>query len=305
MIKESRKSNSVRGEARFSIIIPSWNNLDYLKICIKSILKHSAFPHDIIIHINEGKDGTLEWVREQEYLSYCYSKENIGICYALNLARDLMQTDYLLYMNDDMYAAPDWDVGLWRAIEAEGENHLFFFSATQMQPGPFWDAGVLAQANYGESLGEFREEDFLAEYDQRSMQDWSGATWPPNVVHKSVWDAVGGYSAEFTPGLYSDPDFSMKLWKMGVRQFRGIADSRVYHFESISTKRNSMNAGSIQFLMKWGMTAGTFMKYYLRRGTEYSGPLQMPAGSPELMLKLLFGRIKRIYYAFTWRRRDT
>src|SRR5690625_1415486 len=148
MINESRKSSIVSEDARFSIIIPSWNNLEYLKTCIKSIMEHSAFSHDIIVHVNEGRDGTLEWVREQEFLSYCHSAENIGICYALNLARGLMQTDYLLYMNDDMYAAPDWDIPLWEAIEAEGDNHLFFFSATQLLTRYFWYVGVLDTSYY-------------------------------------------------------------------------------------------------------------------------------------------------------------
>lgn len=301
MIDESYKNSFLPKDARFSIIIPSWNNLDYLKNCVDSLRKHSAFSHDIIIHINEGKDGTLEWVRSQNDLSYCYSSRNIGICYALNLARKLIQTDYLLYMNDDMYAAPDWDIPLWHAIQEEGKNRLFFFSATQMQPGSFWDSGVLDQSNYGTTLEEFDEKQFLEEHNDRHMDDWSGATWPPNVVHKSVWDAVGGYSVEFSPGLYSDPDFSMKLWKLGVRKFRGIAESRVYHFESISTKRNSMNAGSIQFLMKWGMTAGTFVRYYLKRGAPYEGPLTTPRHDLNLRTKLLLGKIKKIYYSIIGR----
>ena len=47
----------------FSIIIPTFNNIDYLKICLNSIKKNSSFDHEIIIHINEGVDGTLEFVK--------------------------------------------------------------------------------------------------------------------------------------------------------------------------------------------------------------------------------------------------
>lgn len=49
----------------FSILIPTWNNLPYLQLCIESIRRHSAFEHEIIVHVNEGTDGTLEWVRAQ------------------------------------------------------------------------------------------------------------------------------------------------------------------------------------------------------------------------------------------------
>jgi len=42
----------------FLIIIPTFNNLPYLKICISSIKKNSKFEHEIITHINDGSDGT-------------------------------------------------------------------------------------------------------------------------------------------------------------------------------------------------------------------------------------------------------
>ena len=31
-----------------------------------------------------------------------------------------------------------------------------------------------------------------------------GATIPPNIVHRDIWDLVGGYSIEYSPGMYSD-----------------------------------------------------------------------------------------------------
>lgn len=44
----------------FSIFIPTWNNLPFLKLCVESIEKNSAYPHEILIHVNDGSDGTLE-----------------------------------------------------------------------------------------------------------------------------------------------------------------------------------------------------------------------------------------------------
>ena len=46
----------------YSIIIPTFNNLSYLKFCISSIKKNSKFKHEIIPHINEGTDGTEEFL---------------------------------------------------------------------------------------------------------------------------------------------------------------------------------------------------------------------------------------------------
>ena len=78
----------------FSIIIPTWNNLPYLKICVESIRKNSVYDHQIIIHVNEGSDGTLSWVKEQG-LDYTYTEENVGVCLAVNMMRTKVKTDYI------------------------------------------------------------------------------------------------------------------------------------------------------------------------------------------------------------------
>ena len=69
----------------FSIIIPTWNNLPYLKLVVDSLRRHSAYDHQIIVHVNDGSDGTLDWVRS-EGIEHTASPTNIGICHAVNWA---------------------------------------------------------------------------------------------------------------------------------------------------------------------------------------------------------------------------
>lgn len=251
----------------FSILIPTWNNLPFLKLCIESIRKNSTYQHEILIHVNEGSDGTLEWVRSQG-LKYTYSEQNIGVCYALNGLRPQVTADYMVFMNDDMYVCPGWDAALYDEIQKIGDK-WFFLSSTLIQPRPFFCKSVIAPANYGESLETFDEEKLLKEYASLPHHDWMGATWPPNVVHRDIWDLVGGYSVEYSPGMYSDPDFSAKLWHAGVRLFKGVNKSRVYHFEARSTQRIVKNDGSTQFLRKWGITSASFMRDVLHRGVPF------------------------------------
>ncbi len=254
-------------QALFSIFIPTWNNLNFLKLCVASIRKNSTYRHEILVHVNDGSDGTLEWVKA-EGLKYTHSPENIGVCYALNGLRPLATTDYVLFMNDDMYVCPGWDAALYDEIKAIGHK-LFFLSATLIQPRPFFCKSVIAPANYGESVDTFDEVRLLKEYQTLKHGDWQGATWPPNIVHKDIWDLVGGYSVEYSPGMYSDPDFSAKLWHAGVRLFKGVDKSRVYHFEARSTHRIVKNDGSLQFLRKWGITSSSFMRDVLHRGEPF------------------------------------
>jgi hypothetical protein len=78
---------------------------------------------------------------------------------------------------------------------------------------------------------------------------------------------VGGYSIEFSPGMGSDNDFSMKLWQAGCSVYLGVGDSLVYHFAETSTRRIRKNDGRRQFLMKWGLVQSGFDRHYLRRGS--------------------------------------
>ena len=240
-------------EPLFSILIPSWNNLAFLKLCVASIRKNSTYAHEILIHVNDGSDGTLEWVKA-EGLKYTHSAENIGVCYALNGLRPLVTTDYVLFMNDDMYVLPDWDAALYDEIQAIGHK-MFFLSATLIQPRKFFCKSVIAPANFGESVDTFEEERLLREYRDLKHGDWQGATWPPNIVHRDLWDLVGGYSVEYSPGI--------------VRLFKGVDRSRVYHFEARSTHRIVKNDGSLQFLRKWGITSSSFMRDVLHRGEPF------------------------------------
>jgi glycosyltransferase involved in cell wall biosynthesis len=282
-----------KSERKFSILIPSWNNLEYLKLCINSIRKNSFFTHQIIVHINEGKDGSHEWIRSQDDIDYSFSKNNIGVCYALNICRTMVDTNFIVYMNDDMYACPDWDKELHDEIAKIGHTY-FFLSSTVIEPVTLNNCTI--EKDFGKNIAGFNEQALLNECSSLAKNDWQGATWPPNIVHKDIWDLAGGYSIEFSPGMYSDPDFSMKLWMIGVRIFKGVSKSRVYHFGSVSVKRVKQNKGYYTFIAKWGITQNTFSKYYLHKGEKYSGALEEPSLPKGKKLNNIFKQLKAVFY---------
>ena len=254
----------------FSILIPTWNNLPYLRLCIESLRKHSDFQHQIIVMVNEGQDGTHEWVSSQSDLEYIASPENIGICYGLNACRPLIKNPYVVYANDDMYFLPHWDSRLCVAIE-QSSSEEFMLSATMIEPNG--DNPCCVIADFGDGLESFKEEALLQAADNLARNDWSGSTWPPVLVPLALWDKVGGMSVVFSPGMYSDPDLSRKLWECGVRHFQGVGNSLVYHFGCKSTGRIRQNKGRRTFLMKWGISANQFMHDYLHIGEQYIAPL--------------------------------
>jgi glycosyltransferase involved in cell wall biosynthesis len=275
----------------FSILIPTWNNLEMLKLCIEAIKQNSAYEHEIILHINEGSDGTQKWA-DTEGVLYTFSPENIGICKAMNWAYGKATKDYIVYLNDDMYVLPDWDKFLIEEIQSIG-NQLFMLSSTLIEPTPH-RFPCMIYGDYGRDVLDFKKAELLADFNNFEMNDWSGSSWPPLVVSREAWLTIGGFSIEFSPGMYSDPDFSMKMWHAGCRIFKGLGKSRVYHFQSRSTGRVKKNNGRLQFMKKWGLPSSIFYSHYLRMGEPYKGILTEPTEGVSLKLQ----RLKAGFYSF-------
>jgi len=260
-------------DAKFSIVIPSWNNLEMLQFCIDAINKNSTFKHQIIIHVNEGTDGTKEWIETQN-MDYTYSTENAGVCYAINAMASLAKTNYILFLNDDMYVCPKWDEVLWNEVQKQTSNS-WYFSGTMIEPNYSGNKCALAPFNFGNSPQNFKEKELLNFTSKLKNADWFGASWPPSLVHKTIFDKVNGYSEEFSPGMYSDPDFSMKLWEAGVRNYKGLGSSLVYHFQSKSTGRVQKNDGRKQFAQKWKIPSSYFYKNVLLLGQKFDENIKL------------------------------
>lgn len=265
-----------------SILIPSWNNLPYLRCCIESIQAHSQFEHQILVHVNEGNDGTKTWLQERG-ISFTESPENIGICKAMNGLYPLASCEYIMYMNDDMYCLPGWDTALARDVAALGHTN-FMLSASMIEPRDTGNAAVMVY-DMGDSLETFNKQELLNTFRNLVHHDWSGSSWPPNLVHRTMWDKIGGYNEYFSPGMSSDDDFAMRMWKAGCRVFKGVADSRVYHFQCKSTGRIEKNDGRKQFQTLYGITQNMFNRYYLRKGQPFTGELKGPGLAPGFWLK--------------------
>ena len=286
----------------FSILIPSYNNLEYLKTCIDSLKKNSEYTHQIIVHINEGTDGSLEYVNENN-LEYTFSNENIGMPKALNRASKLSKLDYILISHDDFYYCPGWDVELVKNVNFIGHNN-FYLSSTMVGAGQ-------VEFDAGQTVDNFDETKLLDNLEIIKTIDFQGTTKCPGLIHKDVWKRVGGWSEEFSPTGGDDTDFAMKLWKINIRIFKGLGKSLAYHFGSITTRKKHKSLftylgsrGNKIFLKKWGYNINFFEKFFLRSGldknknlifNEYTGPLKEPKKNLNFYVELIKGKFKIFY----------
>jgi glycosyltransferase involved in cell wall biosynthesis len=279
----------------FSILIPTFNNVKYLELCINSIKKNSKYDHQIVVHVNIGDDGTIDYLNKIN-IEYSHTKYNSGICEGINKASNLAKFNYFLYAHDDFYFCPFWDEVLKKEIDLIGHNN-FYLSGTMMHSGqiPF---------DCGDSIDDFDEKKFLDNYKDFNYYDFQGSTWAPTLVHRDIWKKVGGFSEEFFPGTGSDPDFNMKLWNLGIRIFKGLNNFKVYHFGSIvlrkKIKEMKMNSkygskGAKIFLLKWGITIKFFKKFHLKSGTVYEKPLSNPNSNLLFFFELILCKINYLY----------
>ena len=273
----------------FSIIIPTFNNLNYLKLCIESIKKNSEYDHELLFHINEGSDGSLEYIKEKKY-KYSYSRNNQGVCVAFNEAAKLAKNNYIVLAHDDMYFCPGWDTVFYNEIKNILPKN-FFLSGTMVQ-----NFGTYIKLDCGKTYENFNERKLLKELPQIKFDDFQGTHWQPSLIPLETWNKVGGFSLEFSPGIGSDPDFNMKLWKIGVRIFKGLGNCRVYHFSSVTLRRKVWNNGAKTFLLKWGITIKFFRKYYLKTDTAFDGELKEPNKTFSYYRNLLKCKCSFLYY---------
>ena len=289
----------------FSIIIPTFNNLEYLKLTLNSIYKNSKYSHEVIIHINEGTDGTLEFV-QKENIKHTYSNENLGLCTAVNLAATKAASDYILYCHDDMYLCPNWDFHLYEEVKILNTKK-FYLSGTMIEQ----NSGHI-QFDAGNNYKNFNEEKLISNIEKINYFDYQGSNWAPHLIHKETWNNIGGFSREFNPGIGSDPDLNMKLWQYGVRIFKGLSKFKVYHFGSITLRKKKnflSNKGSKMFLKKWKITPNFFIRHYLKGGVisnnkiiskKYDGPLDLPKKNLTYLLGLIKCKIK-LFYLITFK----
>jgi glycosyltransferase involved in cell wall biosynthesis len=283
-----------------SIIIPTFNNLNYLKLCIHSLKKNSFYKNEILLHINEGTDGTIEYAKKND-LIYSHSKINDGLCVGCNKIAKKTSKDYILYSHDDMYFLPNWDLVLMNEVKSLNTKN-FYLSSIMINGDPRLNGHLNLDA--GDTIYNFNENYLLENYKKLKHPDFQGSTWAPHLIHRELWDDVGGFSEEFSPGIGSDPDLNMKLWNNGVRIFKCLGESKVYHFGSITIRKKGStifkkNQGSLAnkiFLLKWGVSIKFFKKHYLRSNYLHNKNLNEPQKNISYYKDLFKDKILFFFY---------
>lgn len=255
-------------ENGFSILIPTYNNIGYLKLCVKSIRNNTILPYEILVHVNEGNDGTIDWLEESD-IRYTHSDSNIGLSAGLNRIRQLATKKLTVFLNDDMYMLPGWDTAFKDYLLEHKCGNNVWLCGTIIEPTN--NARYVIAKDYGTTPQNFDEARILKDLPKLQQgKDTPGARVCPILMHVDIWDEIGGYSEEF-PGATSDADIVAKMYHNGCRHFLGLRKALGYHFSSKTRSRfsepMSKQARFKKFKEKYGVTPPEFFNTVVKQET--------------------------------------
>lgn len=233
-----------------SIIIVTFNGLEYTKLCIESIRKFTKRgSYEIIVIDNNSTDGTKEWISNQDDLKIILNEDNLGFTAACNEGISIAVGDILL-LNNDIIVTPRW---------LENLNKALYSNSNIGAVGPvsnYVSNNQQVDINYS-NIYEMLE--FANEFNISNNELWEyrikliGYCY---LIKKEVVDKVGVLDERFTPGHYEDDDISIRILCSGYNLLV-CKDTFVHHFGSASFKKKDglgalISTNYYKFIEKWG-----------------------------------------------------
>ena len=214
-----------------SFILPSRNNLKYLRQAYDSIRSNSLHPHEICIADDASTDGTKEWVQgvmeedKNVKLHVNEGPERLGhtILYD-TLINEYATHDRVMIFHADMYLCPKADEEIDKYIEPGRVVSLTRIEPPLHPPGP---EKVLQ--DFGIEPEEF-EQDKLLKYlktiDKNKKPTFG--IFAPWAIYKEDFQRIGGHDPLYAPQSKEDSDIFNRFVLNGyelIQTWQGF----VYH----------------------------------------------------------------------------
>ena len=237
-----------------TFIIPSRNNLKYLKQAYSSIRKNQSVEHEICIADDASTDGTWEWLQEIEktdsklQIHRNNGPERLGHTILYDTLISMARTEVVMIFHADMYLCPNADKEIGKYIE-KGK----VVSLTRIEPPLHPDGPEKILRDFGIEPEEFNEKGLLRFLDEGldySKKPTNGI-FAPWAIYKEDFDRVGGHDPLYAPQSKEDSDIFNRFVLAGydlVQTWQGF----VYHMTSRGSrfKDGAMRNPAGQVFMK-------------------------------------------------------
>lgn len=237
-----------------SIIILTYNNLQYTRQCIESIRKNTKLgTYEIVIVDNASSDGTKEWINEQENIVSIQNQENLGFPKGCNQGIEIAKGDNILLLNNDVIVTPNWLKNMIKCLYSSEDIGAV---------GP-----VSNNVTYYQQIDvDYTSLDELNEFaTKHNVSDFS--KWEERIkligfcmlIKKSVLDKIGLLDERFSPGNFEDDDLSIRIRNEGYKNIL-CSDTFIHHYGNASFMKNGnyeklLNINEEKFNEKWHFIA--------------------------------------------------
>lgn len=117
-------------EKKVTVIIPNYNGMAFMEACMEALAGQTCRDFEVLVVDNGSTDGSVEWLKAREIPSV-FLAENTGFSGAVNTGIRAAKTPYVILLNNDTEAEPDYVGRLLRAIE--GSPRIFSVSPKMIQ----------------------------------------------------------------------------------------------------------------------------------------------------------------------------
>jgi GT2 family glycosyltransferase len=259
-------SYKLENEPSISIIIPTRDNLDYLRRCIESIQKKTDYANYEIIIIDNGcqDEKTLEYLKSLPKVLRNVSEFNASKLH--NLGASHASGKYLLLLNDDVEVIDgSWltemvSIAEQKDVGVVGAKLLFPDDTIQHGGVIIGLGGIAGHAFYRHDPKEPTYFNLL-----NIPRDCSAVTGACMLAKKSVYDKVEGFDEKFHRA-FGDTDFCLRVIYEAQKRVVYTPYAVLTHHEGITRgkKRTPPISDIEHFKEKW--------KLLLAKGDPYYNP---------------------------------
>tara|TARA_Y100001973_G_scaffold3759_1_gene5488 strand:+ start:3880 stop:5067 length:1188 start_codon:yes stop_codon:yes gene_type:complete len=270
---------------RITFVIPSRNNLEFLKVAYKSI-RNLKTKHEILVLNDASTDGTQEWIdslNDKDLITHHNpGPDRIGIVGMFDKGIEIARTEIIFAFHADMVAAPNLDKHILKYLK-KGT----VVSATRVEPPLHPDGPEKVIKNFGIEVENFDYDKFCNwaknEYQPKHNTLVTEGIFAPWCMYKEDFLAVGGHDELFAPQSKEDSDlfnrFILKGYKV-LQTWEGL----VYHFTSRGSRFNKHVGGAAgKNSDEWIYTTTKNMRNFIRKwgSVVKHNPLMKPIISPK------------------------
>jgi len=266
-----------------SFVVPSRNNLSYLKWSYNSIRKNLGYRHEILLGDDFSSDGTWEWLQEVKkkdinvQIFKNEGPERKGIVYWYDFLCEKSSNDIVMFFHADMYACPGMDTAVLDKL-TKGS----VVSATRIEPPLHPDGPEKVLKDFGIEPEEFDEQGLISWLNEKRPEKYTRGIFAPWAIHKEDYWKVGGHDKLFAPQSKEDSDIFNRFHLAGLK-FIQTWQGYVYHMTSRGSRFNPLSGGAPgKDSPEWLHTTTKNMRNFIRKwGTpvlhdEYMMPIVRP-----------------------------